>query len=100
MTLTTLNKGIFEPRVAVLHNEWNLEEGRLLFHTSVRSERFVRHGTEPNPVMDLSSHLYHGPYSTVPVYHHEETLVKIDAGYCIYQIFFRQDGSVDSQAFA
>lgn len=89
---------LFERKVVLLHNEWNLPEGYMLFSTRIDSKRFIRWASTPPSMHEVQ-----------PVYHenlkanswpHEETSVTVDAGYCSYLIFFRSNGTVESRAFA
>lgn len=91
------------PFVTMIHNEWNLAQGRMLFCTHLSSEGFTRWLSEPSPVFDLESSLFNYPEfvgGPKVKYAHEETEVRIDAGYCIYAIRFKQDGTVESHVFA
>lgn len=61
-------------KVALLHNEWNLLEGRLLFGTTIMSQMVA---------LDEER---------------DETHVLIDCRYMVYRITFRADGTVISSA--
>lgn len=62
----------YAKKVAMLHNEWNLLEGRLLFTTSIQSQMFA---------LDEE---------------HDMTCVLIDCRYLQYRIAFNADGTVTS----
>ena len=94
---------LFERKVVLLHNEWNLPEGRMLFSTSIESQRFVRWASKPPSMHQAEPLIIPGVRADggdLTQYPHEETSVGIDTGYCSYLIFFRSDGTVESAVFA
>lgn len=94
---------LFERHVSLLHNEWDLSEGRLLFSTRLESQRFVRWASTPASMHPAEPSIIPGVRADggdLAQYPHEETSVSIDTGYCSYLIFFRSNGTVESRTFA
>ena len=93
----------FDLKVVLLHNEWDFVTGRQLLHTRISSQRFTRFDVTPPSMHKTEPVIVKGAGvngSDLVSYPHEETSVQVDSGYCVYQIFFRSDGKVESKVFA
>lgn len=86
MTLIRIKEDPFYTRkIVLLHNVWNLLEGRQLFCTRIESEGLNRRlsyplaGQKPEPIQGTTDQ---------PLYLHPYTSVTVDFGYGLYQFDF------------
>lgn len=82
------------------------DDGSSWLFTRIISEQSTTNSYTENKVMGtkvvsrLTPWLTGTRFKQRQLYREHQTLATIDCGYCIYHVYFRQDGTVDSKAFA